>query len=440
MTTRSTRQKKKPRWEQQATGSRIAKNDKDNTNTMDEEFYPQMVKEGGAMIPQELYATLPRAFQIGWASLSGSQQRQIYKTDWFSALPQSCITNIFNYAAVTPEKVRDILSLISKQLRKDCFHEGIVQKIVPTIYLSRNHAKDPPLPSGWDSDVDINGQMYYYNDNTQEDSDTRPDNRGNDKEIATRTMLQKLKDHSFLMGTTKGRDHYKHMKVTGVGGFGRIKLSEILTITKDLYFEGVVSLDMSSPSASDPQNVPSSKWDGEKHVLFPTAILSLLPSLLEINLTNTIWQGSNSENSFPCPDCFEKLTWNGRRQKYQAHKPNIPNIKNIKEIYMDDYVGGAKRIEYEAHSILWNMEKKSKKRLTIFSNLRSAKKLERLSIRNVRYRFHNEENTVVFPQRALIKFVRNTLPPNVQWLRSDLSKANVVSLQLDYPQIEFVQN
>ena len=355
-----------------------------------------------------------------------------------SSLPQSCSTTIFNYAAVTPEEVRDILSLISKQSRKDCFHKGIVQKIVPTIDLKCRHAKDFPLPSGWESGLNSHGETYYYNDSTQVTSYTRPDNRETAKEIATRTMLQKLNNHSFLMGTNKGRNHYEHMKVTGVGGFGRIKFNEALTITKDLYFAGVVSLDLSSPSASDPQIVQCGKYG---YVSFPTAILSMLPCLLETNLTNTIWDTSRT-NAFPCSDCFEKLTWNGRRLCENPDAPTIPNIKNIQEIYMDDNVFVEPQLStYDDISILWNMEKVSKKRWTLFSNLRSAKKLERLSIRNVRYQKEKRSNnTRLFPQRALIKFVQNTLPPNVRWLRSDLSTANIARLQLDYPQIEFVQN
>ena len=78
----------------------------------------------------------------------------------------------------------------------------------------------------------------------------------------------------------------------------------------------------------------------------------------------------------------------------------------------------------------------------IFLNFRSAKKLERLSIRNVRYQFIRPRSgtIILFPQRALIKFVRNRLPSNVKWLRSDLSQANIATLQLDHPNVEFVQN
>ena len=105
----------------------------------------------------------------------------------------------------------------------------------------------------------------------------------------------------------------------------------------------------------------------------------------------------------------------------------IPNIKKIKGIYTDDYIfiigettNGWNNC-LASLSTLWNMEKVSKIRLTIFSNFCYTKKLQRLSIRYVGYWCHGE-TMKAFPQEALIKFVQNTLPKNVQWLWSDLSK------------------
>ena len=130
-------------------------------------------------------------------------RRSTTKKDWFSSLPQSCSTNIFNYVAASPDDVMN-MSFISKQSRKDCLHESIVQTVVPTIYFSsRTSANSSSL------------------------------------EMTTRTMLQKLKNHQFLMGNDKARSHYKRMKVTGVEEFGDIKLSEAVTITNDFFFRGL---------------------------------------------------------------------------------------------------------------------------------------------------------------------------------------------------------
>ena len=324
------------------------------------------------------------------------------------------------------------MSLISKQSRSDCLHESIVQKIVPTIYLSSGRAQQR--------------EEAMITTATQRRSSCRANESKSEREeyelleMITRTMLQKLQNRQFLMGQDKAQSHYERMELTSLEEFGCLKLSEAVTITNDLSFEGVVSLDMSSPSAVNPQVIGF--VHSHEYISFPAAILSMLPCLLEINLTNTIWEDSHLANSFPCSNCFEKLTWNGRRLCENPDAPTIPNIKNIQEIYMDDNVFVEPQLStYDDISILWNMEKVSKKRWTLFSNLRSAKKLERLSIRNVRYQKEKRSNnTRLFPQRALIKFVQNTLPPNVRWLRSDLSTANIARLQLNYPQIVFVQN
>ena len=51
--------------------------DADDEDSQDADPQQQTSKDGGVMIPQDLYATLPRAFQIGWEALSGSQQQAI---------------------------------------------------------------------------------------------------------------------------------------------------------------------------------------------------------------------------------------------------------------------------------------------------------------------------------------------------------------------------
>ena len=121
-------------------------------------------------------------------------------------------------------------------------------------------------------------------------------------------------------------------------------------------------------------------------------------------------------------------------------KQRIPNIKKVKDISVDDYL--SLDVSLKVLASLSDLEKVSKKRDTIFSSLRSAEKLERLSMLNLKYTIYADysNETHYFPQKALLKFVRNTLPPSVRWLRSDLSKANIDILQVEYPNIEFVSS
>merc|ERR1712224_260170 len=65
-----------------------------------------------------------------------------------------------------------------------------------------------------------------------------------------------------------------------------------------------------------------------------------------------------------------------------------------------------------------------------------SKKLERVSIRNVKYCSYSDEVSIPIPQNALIKFVRNV--PSLRWFRSDLSQNNIDMLQKERPEIEFL--
>ena len=114
------------------------------------------------------------------------------------------------------------------------------------------------------------------------------------------------------------------MKVTGVEEFGDIKLSEAVTITNDLFFEGVILLDVSTPSTlydEEPyatQSLEKMSYGPHKnseYVSFLKVLLSMLPCLQELDLSNTDRGDEMQFASFPCSDCLEKLTWNGLIQR-----------------------------------------------------------------------------------------------------------------------------
>ena len=64
--------------------------------------------------------------------------------------------------------------------------------------------------------------------------------------------------------------------------------------------------------------------------------------------------------------------------------------------------------------------------------------LERVSIRNAKwYGFDHDEDPIIIPQNALIKFVRNA-PKSLRWFRSNLTTENMTMLRLERPEIELV--
>ena len=81
----------------------------------------------------------------------------------------------------------------------------------------------------------------------------------------------------------------------------------------------------------------------------------------------------------------------------------------------------------------------------IFMFHNCCKALERVSIRNMNWKFYlgddgddyDEDQKLVFTQNALIKFVRNA-PPTLQWFRSDLTPDNMTMLRMERPGIELL--
>jgi hypothetical protein len=69
-------------------------------------------------------------------------------------------------------------------------------------------------------------------------------------------------------------------------------------------------------------------------------------------------------------------------------------------------------------------------------------KLERVSIRNARYRYssHSDgtDSAPFLPQEVLIKFVRNA--PCLRYFRSNLTQENIAMLHKEKPAIELVSN
>jgi hypothetical protein len=80
----------------------------------------------------------------------------------------------------------------------------------------------------------------------------------------------------------------------------------------------------------------------------------------------------------------------------------------------------------------------------IFIFHRCCKSLERVSIRNAKYRFiggdddyNDDKQNFNYKQNSLIKFVRNA-PSSMRWFRSDLTPDNMTMLRLERPEIELL--
>ena len=98
---------------------------------------------------------------------------------------------------------------------------------------------------------------------------------------------------------------------------------------------------------------------------------------------------------------------------------------NLREIMMDGAVFTGIILDLENHPSIY-----------LFCRWKSQV-VERISIRHAKYTFGLRTIHRIFPQHALIEYIRNA-PPSLRWFRSDLSNDNIEMLRLERPGIEFL--
>jgi hypothetical protein len=158
-----------------------------------------------------------------------------------------------------------------------------------------------------------------------------------------------------------------------------------------------------------------------------------MPCLREIDLSNAkVAESALALLDHTCPE-LEKITWN----HYHYHLYNavgfmqgsaLSACRCLKEIYMDDST-------FYYHYINESMAIRRGELPDSHFFSRCNTFLERVSLRNAKYDFH-EPTPQSFPEFGLLKFVRNT--PSLRWFRSDLSPENVAILQAERPEVTFV--
>ena len=300
--------------------------------------------------------------------------------------PVSILINIVSYA--DPELVRDLCG-VSKQFRDIIYHNpGMENKIVPLIWIrpSEEEQNDKGRLHR------LLQQLYVQRDRLQRHREV--------KIIAGHKFL-------FTNGHRNWREEIKKVVAT------------------QLHFEGVVSLDMSSP-------ITTSTIDYLPRYL-TIALAIILPNLRKINLSNATMNGPFTLDCF-LKNCFylETITWNNIEYQSEVSLSGyqLRNGKTLKEIYMDNsvfFTGYSDKLS--------DLENDQYSDCFLFHHC-SSTVLERVSIKNAKHREYIYTATIL-PQNALIKFVRKS-PPSLRWFRSDLSSENMTMLRSERPEIELV--
>ena len=299
------------------------------------------------------------------------------------SLPVHIRVDILNYLGETQHELLT-MTLISKQVYKDCKQPGIEWKIMSSVEI-----KPRPLQGG-----------------------------------STFALMQQLRNHYHIMGNDNTR-RFDHMKVIDAYKFD---LTELIDIPNYFKIGSILSLDMSMSF--------SMAYDDDLYkspMLIVLALSKILPKLREINLSNISTDTDVLSNvSHHCPD-LEKVTWNNIRddQFVKLNGWSMRTAKKLKVIMMDD--SQFDRTDYHAEDeweeeemLLLDLDNHRNKFL--FYHCSTA--LERVSIRNANW------EDIGIQQNALIKFVRNV--PTLRWFRSNLTEENMNMLRLERPDIEFL--
>jgi hypothetical protein len=296
-------------------------------------------------------------------------------------LPVNVRVTILNHLGGETQDDLINLILVSKQFYNDCKRPGIGWKIIPTIEI-------------------------------------RPDPHQVDDSIRGLLLMRNLAQHLLNNETKEKLQSYSHMIIKDVQKFVLPKYDG-----RDIQFDWILSLDITNSSSQNGIDRPHSH-SGIIHqndyiilsMLPHRSILSMLPNLLEINISGKIVADIVNFDSSYSPR-LEKITWSNLYDSYV----DMDNFiwfscnKNLKEIYMDDV---------KFHGSLPNKE---------FNNciiFQKCKSLERVSIRKTTW--HGKS----FPQDALIEFVR--YHTSLRWFRSDLTHENMDMLRLERPGIELL--
>jgi len=351
-----------------------------------------------------------------WNNRKRNENQELIKSPTLlllTDLPLSVRINILNLLGGQTQEQLMNLMLVSKQFYKDCKRPGIEWKIVPIIIIRPSF-------------------------------------------IRTRAFMQNL-THLFLINENEKEklQIHQHMRVEDVHRFyfySKLLLDNALRdLARGIQWDKILSLDLSSSYSTMPLRTGRDFEYGFLSYFFfrrsanilPFIFSNLLPHLHEIDLSNTLFYGQALEYfSQNCP-FLEKVTWNNNIKYYKSEWRKlsisgtpIRHSNNLKEIYMDDSVFYCLSTTMERERIS-NLTDPAFNNWYIFSHCSNT--LERVSIRNAKW-FSSEDykrgEPAIISQNALIKFVRNV--PSLQWFRSDLTQDNIDMLQLERPDIEFI--
>jgi len=227
---------------------------------------------------------------------------------------------------------------------------------------------------------------------------------------------------------------------------------DLKDFTLNIRMNGILSLKAALP-VSPLEHSELSPWS------FMSIVAFMVPNLQQLDFSNLGMNTDILEQFSVRSPRLEIVQWNNSvHSRYgdgiSADGANLSEMQYLKELYLDechlefDHAGNPGVDEHNNFIMGVDINTSSKAmadmeespNIFLFHKLVcNTTQLQRLSIRNVAasVQLDQEFVTIYRPQKILMKFVRNA-PSTLVWFRSDLSAANIKMLQLEKPNIEFV--
>jgi len=310
------------------------------------------------------------------------------------SLPDTARYHIWNYVGDNnKQKELHNLTLLSKQVNKDCKHPSIEWKLVLVFQLS-------PLE-------DNGGHTIHFFQNlgdNQEDDDTN-------------SILQ----------------DYSKMIVNVPQIFHRMSLSRPQKkYISNLKMYGIESLHFCKAIMPLLQYLSRGRWLESS---LPLALSYIVPNLQELMFSSHLTVGADVIKSFSdqCPR-LEKLTYKSAYPR--ASGCELKNSADtLRQLTMD---GSTFHVDFREIKMMSDLHNHP---TTFLFHECNSKVLERVSICDAKYNTNvfvtYENGPPSIPQGALIKFIRNA-PSTLKWFRSDLKSRYINMLREERPGIEFL--
>ena len=321
-------------------------------------------------------------------------------------LPIGPRVDILNFLG--PEDL-ETASLVCKQMRQDCFRDGIKRKIVP-VYVITHDMDHGAAYGAFQLFSKLMDNQIYKKEKFSRYPHLRVDLRAErvdyPSEISEEQMVNIQSDMAAFLSDANN--------------------------SKTIYLDGVLSLDISM------------KLPRLICISFFSALLCLLPKLRKIDFSNVLLTNSEylfigGNPIFPRDSFLETIVYNGSTFTGEGHE--FLNCNGLKELILDDSWFFIAKTRFVSRGGVVT----KRRGMRALSNLDGhhkyflfhiCKSIERLSIRNATY-YSGSKRTRNIPQNALIKFVRKA-PASLRWFRSDLTEENIVMLQKERPEIELL--